>query len=62
MKYDPELEAAIDEVGRDKVFARMELFCWPRGSAPPKSFWWQVVAQLRQEAMLCTADDGETVH
>lgn len=44
---DAELEAAIDEVGRGKVFALAELNGWTPFCAPPKYVWWEIVRQLR---------------
>lgn len=44
---DAELENAIDEVGRDKVFAFALVNGWPPGSCPEKYVWWQIVRELR---------------
>ena len=44
---DPELESAIDEVGRDEVFIRARALGWGPGSMPPKHVWWGIVAQIR---------------
>jgi poly-gamma-glutamate capsule biosynthesis protein CapA/YwtB (metallophosphatase superfamily) len=44
---DKELEDAIDEVGRDKVFIRARMLGWSPGSAPPKHVWWGIVSQIR---------------
>ena len=40
---DKELEAAIDAVGRDKVFALMRANGWRHGDEPPKWAWWHAV-------------------
>ena len=47
---DEELEAAIDAVGRDRVFARAQSYGWNRFNVPPKWVWWCVVRELQQEA------------
>ena len=44
---DIELEAAIDEVGRHRVFDLMHYYGWNSYDAPPKYVWWQAVFQLR---------------
>ncbi len=60
---DSNLETAIDDVGREEVFARARALGWHQ-AAPPKYVWWNIVAMLRYERRLSehTADDGETVH
>lgn len=45
---DQELEKAIDEVGREKVFQRAREVGWRYGDDPPKWVWWGIVAELRQ--------------
>lgn len=47
---DPALEAALDEVGREAAFALASANGWSAGDAPPKWVWWDIIAQLRQEA------------
>jgi hypothetical protein len=42
------LEKAIDEVGRDRVFARAEAHGWPRGGGAPQWIWWGIVQDLRE--------------
>jgi hypothetical protein len=44
---DDELEKAIDEVGRDKVFQRAKEVGWRYGEDPPKWVWWGIIAELR---------------
>lgn len=46
---DPELEKAIEEIGRNRVFAEAEKSGWRRGDVPPKFVWWGLVHKLRQE-------------
>lgn len=46
MGSDSDLEAAIDEVGREKVFAFARQNGWNAGGAP-KWVWWKIVQQLR---------------
>jgi hypothetical protein len=46
MSYDAALEAAINRVGRDKVFARSREVGWRYGDSPPKWVWWGIVAEL----------------
>ena len=43
MVRDDELENAIDEAGRDRVFALVGHWGWPFGSNPPKYVWWEAV-------------------
>ena len=45
----PELELAIDSVGRDAVFARACAAGWQRGEPAPEGVWWNIVADLRAE-------------
>lgn len=47
MSNDVELEALIDEVGRDKVFERAEAYGWPPGSMPPKWVWWGIAQEIK---------------
>lgn len=46
---DFSLEAAIDEVGRDRVFALVRASGWSPGDAVPKFVWHEAVVALRQE-------------
>lgn len=41
------LEKAIDEVGRDLVFARAKSHGWNAGDGPPEWVWWGIVQELR---------------
>ena len=43
---DPDLEDAIDAVGRDRVFGRAYELWWRR-DAPPKTVWWGIVNELK---------------
>lgn len=45
---DKELEAAIDEVGRDKVFAHARALGWGSTKTPPKHVWWGIIHQIRK--------------
>jgi len=45
--YDEALEKAIDEIGRDRVFARAQSHGWLAGDAPPKWVWWGIVHELK---------------
>ena len=47
-KPDDDLESALDEVGRDKAFARARAAGWSTYSPPPKWVWWQIVDQMRK--------------
>ena len=44
---DFELEKAIDEVGRDRVFDCARSAGWGEHSHPPKYVWWSIIAELR---------------
>lgn len=44
---DDDLEKAIDEVWRDKVFARATSHGWHSGATPPKWVWWGIVEEIR---------------
>ena len=48
---DHELEAAIDAVGRDRVFDAAKANGWINGMVPPKWVWWEIVAQLRLDGI-----------
>lgn len=44
---DQDLEAAIEGVGREKVFERAAAIGWAAVSeAPPKWVWWAIVREL----------------
>lgn len=43
---DEELEKAIDDVGRDRVFDRAEAHGW-NDMTPPRWVWWLIVKELR---------------
>lgn len=45
---DDRLEAAIDKVGRMRVFDRAYRYGWG-GDTPPKWVWWNIVAELQRE-------------
>jgi hypothetical protein len=45
-KMDQELEKAIDEVGREKVFQRARNIGWT-DDVPPAWVWWGIVNELR---------------
>jgi len=44
---DKDLEAAIDSVGRDRVFSAARALGWTSDSLPPKYVWWEIVHRLR---------------
>jgi hypothetical protein len=46
---DAELEAAIDRVGRDRVFACARLNGWSSACAPPRWVWWGIVHEIEAE-------------
>ncbi len=48
---DDQLEAAIDDVGRDKVFALVHAVGWRYGHSIPKYVWWSAVVQLRKDRL-----------
>ena len=45
---DTELEAAIDEAGRDRVFAIVRASGWTSGDSVPKYVWWDAVRLAAQ--------------
>jgi len=45
---DEELEAAIDAVGRGRVFDRARSYGWSAMDAPPPMVWWGIVRELRK--------------
>jgi len=49
LEYDDALERAIDEVGRDRVFARAQSYGWTAAMPPPKYVWSAIVNELREE-------------
>jgi hypothetical protein len=46
---DAALEAAIDGVGREKVFGGARTAGWYGDSTPPKWVWWEIVRDLERE-------------
>ncbi len=42
---DAKLEKAIDDIGREKLFAFVRSLGWT--SPPPKWVWWGAIAELR---------------
>jgi len=42
------LEAAIDAVGRERVFVRAKSYGWDQGGAP-EWVWWGIVQELRED-------------
>jgi hypothetical protein len=47
-EYTPEgLERAIDDVGRDRVFAKARELGWNSGDMPPLFVWFGIVKELR---------------
>lgn len=44
---DSELERAIDEVGRERVFRRAREMGWVSSDAPPIWVWNGIVAEIR---------------
>lgn len=59
---DDELEAAIDEVGREAVFLRAAQVGWLPGSNPPKWVWWEIVRDLRGQGFLAAPANQPTRH
>lgn len=47
-RKDDEIEAAIDRVGRDRVFSEARRLGWVR-EAPPKWVWWAILSSLEQQ-------------
>lgn len=60
-EMNDELEKAIDEVGREKVFQRATEVGWRYGEPPPKWVWWLIIAELRQSAVP-NGDRGSAVN
>lgn len=48
---DDDLEAAIERVGREKVFGVARAAGW-YGSSPPKWVWWKIVRELEAKLPL----------
>lgn len=48
-KRDGDLEAAIDSVGRSRVFARANSAGWFPPDTPPDFVWWAIVDFIRAE-------------
>lgn len=46
---DEELEMAIDETGRERVFAAARTLGWSPRNCPPKWVWWSIIAEVRTE-------------
>jgi hypothetical protein len=46
-QMDYELEKAIDDVGREKVFQLAREYGWGNDQAPPSCVWWGIVNDLR---------------
>ena len=49
MLRDEQLEAAIDAVGRQRVFVRAKQYGWNQWDLPPKWVWWYIVGELEIE-------------
>lgn len=47
---DADLEKAIDDLGRERVFGRARAIGWTAEMMVPKWVWWGIVAELRSEA------------
>lgn len=52
--YDMELERAIADLGRERVFAVARANGWSAWESPPKWVWWNIVAELRGRDALAT--------
>ena len=49
---DPELEKAIDQVGREKVFQRAaELGWYSAKCGTPKYVWWGIIAEITEREL-----------
>ena len=59
---DEELEASIDRVGRDRVFARVREVGWSEVNPPPKWVWNCIVAELTQNDLRTAARQFEEIH
>ena len=46
---DDGLEAAIDRVGRKKVFAMATAYGWTFANTPPRYVWWQIVREIESQ-------------
>ena len=54
-----ELEKAIDEVGRDRVFARANSYGWENGAGAPEWVWWGIVNEVRENKVLPKPVDSQ---
>ena len=54
MTQDAQLEAAIDRVGRDRVFMLALINGWRPGDAPPKFVWWNLVREAEAQLKAAT--------
>lgn len=50
---DQELEKAIDEAGREKVFAIAKANGWDGSMSVPKGFWWDFCRQAKETPPIC---------
>ena len=48
MAYDVELEHAIDQVGRTRLFMLATSLGWTPTFPPPKQTWWLMISELRR--------------
>jgi len=55
-EVDEDLEKAIDDVGRDRVFDRAASLGWT-GAPPPRWVWWRIVQGFRAERTLKAEND-----
>lgn len=55
MKYDLDLELALDAVGRQEAISRAKSLGWV--GPPPKYVWWNIVVMMRYEQRL-NADEA----
>lgn len=46
---DAILEQAIDDAGRDKVFALAQANGWTLSMPPPKWVWWQIIREVERQ-------------
>lgn len=53
---DAELEAAIDEAGREAVFRRAREIGWSAGDPVPMWVWWQIVGEVSGPARAALGD------
>lgn len=57
---DPELEKALDEVGRYQAFTLAKAYGWT--CAPPKWVWWNIIAALKATGATAGKPYGQTRH